>query len=122
MSVPCELFCRPLSYGERYLRRRGVVEAVGNLHADSGGAAAKITFDGVSSGLAITRAQYSVDAGEWFIVFPASGLSDGPKENYQIELPGLAPGPHTIAVQIADRYDNTTATQITFTAAQRPAK
>ena len=88
----------------------------------SGGATAKITFDGVSSGLAITRAQYSVDAGEWFIVFPASGLSDAPKESYQIELPGLAPGPHTIAVQISDRFDNTTAAQVTFTVAQRPAK
>ena len=42
-----------------------------NLRADTGGAAAKITFDGVSSGLAITRAQYSVDAGDWLIVFPA---------------------------------------------------
>jgi hypothetical protein len=93
-----------------------------NLRADSGGATAKITFDGVSSDLAITRAQYSVDAGEWFIVFPASGLSDGPKENYQIELPGLAPGLHTIGVQISDRFDNTTAAQVTFTVAQRPTK
>src|SRR5271155_1015758 len=93
-----------------------------NLRADTGGPAVKITFEGVSSGLAITRAQYSVDAGEWFIVFPASGLSDGPKENYQIELPGLAPGAHTIAVQISDRFDNTTAAQVTFTVAQRPTK
>jgi len=93
-----------------------------NLRADTGGPAVKITFEGVSSGLAITRAQYSVDAGEWLIVFPASGLSDGPKENYQIELPGLAPGAHTIAVQISDRFDNTTAAQVTFTVAQRPTK
>jgi len=93
-----------------------------NLRADTGGPAVRITFEGVSSGLAITRAQYSVDAGEWLIVFPASGLSDGPKENYQIELPGLAPGAHTIAVQISDRFDNTTAAQVTFTVAQRPTK
>jgi outer membrane protein assembly factor BamB len=93
-----------------------------NLRADTGGPAAKITFDGVSSGLAITRAQYSVDAGEWFIVFPTSGLSDGPKENYQIELPRLAPGPHTIAVQVSDRFENTTAAQVTFTVAQQPTK
>src|SRR5271163_2159903 len=93
-----------------------------NLRADSGGPAAKITFDGVSSALAIARAQYSVDAGDWLILFPASGLSDGPKENYQLELPDLAPGPHTIAVQISDRFDNTTAAQVTFTVAQRPTK
>ncbi len=93
-----------------------------NLRADTGGATTKITFDGISSGLAITRAQYSVDAGEWFIVFPASGLSDAPKENYQIELPSLAPGPHSIAVQISDHFDNTTASQVAFTVTQRPAK
>jgi flavin-binding protein dodecin len=93
-----------------------------NLRADTGGTTAKITFDGASSGLAITRAQYSVDAGEWFIAFPASGLSDGPKESYQIELPGLAPGTHTIAVQVSDRFDNTTAGQVTFTVSPRAAR
>jgi outer membrane protein assembly factor BamB len=93
-----------------------------NLRADTSGPAVKITFDGVSSGLAITRAQYSVDAGDWLIVFPASGLSDAPKESYQLDLPGLAAGPHAVAVQISDRFDNTTAAQVTFTAAARQAK
>ncbi len=93
-----------------------------NLRADTSGAAAKITFDGVSSGLAITRAQYSVDAGDWLIVFPTGGLSDGPKESYQLDLPGLAPGAHTFSVQISDRFDNTTAAQVAFTVASRSAK
>jgi outer membrane protein assembly factor BamB len=93
-----------------------------NLRAEGSGAAAKITFDGVSSGLAITRAQYSVDAGDWLIVFPTGGLSDGPKESYQLDLPGLAPGPHTFSVQISDRFDNTTAAQVTFSVASRSTK
>ena len=93
-----------------------------NLRAEAGGPVAKITFDGVSSGLAITRAQYSVDSGDWLIVFPTSGLSDSPKEGYQIELPALTPGPHTVAVLISDRFDNTAAAQVTFTVAPRPAK
>jgi hypothetical protein len=93
-----------------------------NLRTDTSGAAARITFDGISSGLAIARAQYSVDAGDWLIVFPAGGLSDGPKESYQLELAGLAPGPHTIAVQIFDRFENTTAAQVTFTVVTRPTR
>jgi WD40 repeat protein len=93
-----------------------------NLRADTGGSTAKIAFDGVSSGLALTRAQYSVDAGDWLIVFPTTGLSDGPKESYQLELSGLAPGPHTFSVQISDRFDNTTAAQVTFNVAARPTK
>jgi hypothetical protein len=95
---------------------------VENLRADTSAAAAKITFEGISSGLAITRAQYSVDAGDWLIVFPASGLSDGPKESYQVELPGLTLGPHTIAVQIFDRFENTTTAQVSFTVAARPTR
>jgi hypothetical protein len=93
-----------------------------NLRADASAASAKITFEGVSSGVAITRAQYSVDAGDWLIVFPANGLSDGPRESYQIELPGLAPGQHTIAVHISDRFDNSTAAQVAFSVAARPEK
>jgi len=93
-----------------------------NLRADTSGAAAKISFDGVSSSLAITKAQYSVDAGDWLIVFPTGGLSDGPKETYQLELPGLTPGPHTFSVQISDRFENSTAAQVTFTVAARPAR
>src|SRR5271154_700227 len=95
---------------------------IGNLRADASGPAAKITFDGVSSALAIARAQYSVDSGDWLIVFPTSGLSDGPKESYQIELAALTPGPHTVAVVISDRFDNTAAAQVTFTVAPRLAK
>jgi flavin-binding protein dodecin len=93
-----------------------------NLRADTSGAATKISFDGASSGLAITRAQYSVDAGDWLIVFPTGGLSDGPKESYQLELPGLPPGPHTFSVQISDRFDNITAAQVAFAVAARPAR
>jgi outer membrane protein assembly factor BamB len=107
--------------GERF-EIQNTPPRIENLRADTSGPAAKITFEAVSSGLAITRAQYSVDGGDWLIVFPASGLSDGPKENYQLELPGLASGPHAIAVQISDRFDNTTAAQVNFTVAARQAK
>jgi hypothetical protein len=30
-------------------------------------------------------------------------------------LPNVAPGEHTIAVQVTDRFDNTTAQKVTFT-------
>jgi hypothetical protein len=86
-----------------------------NLRADTNGPVAKITFDGASSALIIAGAQYSVDAGDWLVMFPVGGLSDAPKESYQVEIPGLAPGEHTVAVQISDRFDNTTAAKVTFT-------
>jgi hypothetical protein len=32
-----------------------------------------------------------------------------------MELPGLSVGEHTLAVQVADRFDNTTTAKFTFT-------
>ena len=93
-----------------------------NLHADASGPVAKISFDGVSSAVSIARAQYSVDAGDWLMTFPVGVLSDAPKESYQVAIPDLAPGEHTVAVQISDQFDNTTAAKVTFTVAARRAK
>jgi len=88
---------------------------IDSLYASPEANSAKISFDGISSSGAITRAQYSLDAGDWLIVFPNGLLSDAPRENYQINLAGLLPGEHTMAVQVFDRFGYTTAAKITFT-------
>ena len=93
-----------------------------NLHAQSNSPSATVTFEAVGSSAAIEHAQYSVDAGDWLIVFPTGLLSDSPKETYQIQLSGLAPGEHTIAVQVSDRFANTTAAKITFSASGHSSK
>src|SRR5580658_110261 len=63
-----------------------------NLRADASEPAAKISFDGLSSAIAIAHAQYSVDAGDWLTTFPVGVLSDSPRESYQIAIPDLALG------------------------------
>jgi hypothetical protein len=87
---------------------------VENLRADATAQAAKISFDGISSSGAVASAQYSLDAGDWKIVFPVGLLSDAPKENYLIQLSKISAGEHTIAVKISDRFNNTTAAKVTF--------
>ncbi len=93
-----------------------------SLRADSGSAPVTILFEASSSSGTIAHAQYSVDAGAWQVVFPVGLLSDAPKESYEIHLSGLAPGEHTIAVQIADAFENTAAAKVTFTVTGRGAK
>jgi hypothetical protein len=88
---------------------------VQGLRADAVAGGAKVSFQGVSNSGAIDRARYSVDAGEWFVVFPEGLLSDSPKEAYSFSVSGLAPGEHTIAVQVADRFDNTSVAKVNFT-------
>jgi hypothetical protein len=85
-----------------------------NLHAQQASPTVHVGFDGISSSAAIARAQYSVDGGDWEAVFPAGLLSDAPKESYQFQLQDLTTGEHTIAVQISDRYGNTTSAKTTF--------
>jgi WD40 repeat protein len=93
-----------------------------NLRADANSpapASASISFEAVSSSAAIARAQYSLDAGDWQIVFPSGVLSDAPRESYQLQLRDLSPGEHTLAVQVFDRFENTAAAKVTFTIPHR---
>jgi len=85
-----------------------------NLRAAADPLRSKASFDALSASGPIARAQYSIDAGDWQIVFPAGLLSDAPKESYSIDLPGLAPGEHTLAVQVFDRFENSVAAKVTF--------
>jgi hypothetical protein len=75
---------------------------------------AAILFDAASSSTAIARGQFSVDAGDWQILFPVGLLSDALRESYQITLAALPAGEHTIAVQVFDRYENSAAAKVTF--------
>jgi len=81
-----------------------------------------VSFDAVSSSAAVARAQYSLDAGDWQIIFPAGLLSDAPKESYQFLVSGLARGEHTIAVHIFDRFENSSAAKVTFEVPGRAGK
>lgn len=88
---------------------------IDNLRAGSGLLTTKASFDAMSSSGAIALAQYSIDSGDWKILFPTGLLSDSPKESYYLELPGLPPGEHTLAVQVTDQFANTAAAKVTFT-------
>jgi hypothetical protein len=86
-----------------------------HLRAGQGAPATVVSFDATSASGPIAHAQYSVDAGDWQVVFPTGLLSDAPKESYSIGLGNLPPGEHTLAVQVSDRYDNTASGKVTFT-------
>jgi len=88
---------------------------IDNLRAGSGVLNTKASFDATSASGPIARAQYSLDAGDWKMIFPTGLLSDSPKESYYIELPGLPVGEHTLAVQVEDGVGNATTAKVTFT-------
>src|SRR5215469_13711573 len=86
------------------------------LRAESHSPTATVTFEGTSAGPeALATAEFSLDAGDWQIVYPAGLLSDSPMQSYKIQLANLSPGEHTIAVRLSDQFQNTTSAKVTFT-------
>jgi len=53
----------------------------------------------------LTKAEYSLDGGEWTVAAPVTKLSDSPELDYVLTL-DAAPGEHTIAVRMTDEYEN----------------
>ncbi|MGB7718323.1 MAG: hypothetical protein WBL65_00395 [Bryobacteraceae bacterium] len=53
----------------------------------------------------ITKAEYSLDGGEWTVVAPVTKLSDSPDLDYDLTI-DAGPGEHTIAVRVEDDYEN----------------
>lgn len=88
---------------------------VENLHAETAGSEARVKFEAKDSYSAIARAEYSLDAGEWRLVFPVNRLTDSPSENYEITFRDLAAGEHTLAVRVHDQFENSASAKVTFT-------
>ncbi|MBV9505818.1 MAG: hypothetical protein JO323_12515 [Acidobacteriia bacterium] len=53
----------------------------------------------------ISKAEFSLDGGDWTVVAPASGISDSPDLDYDLSL-DAPPGEHTIAIRVEDAYEN----------------
>jgi hypothetical protein len=54
----------------------------------------------------------SVDSGEWRAVFPEDGIADSPAETYQLDLPALTAGEHTVSLRAFDGGGNVSSTRI----------
>jgi hypothetical protein len=53
----------------------------------------------------ITRAEYSLDGGDWIVAAPVTRLSDSLELDYDLTIEAGA-GEHTIAVRVYDEYEN----------------
>ena len=80
--------------------------AISKVDAVAANATAQVQFSATDATSSIDRAQYSLDGGEWTLVAPKSGISDGKQQSYEFALRDLKPGEHTIAVRAYDRFEN----------------
>jgi hypothetical protein len=66
----------------------------------------KIRFSGDDKASALKRSDYSIDAGPWQPLEAADGITDSQRENFELQLNGLAPGEHVVAIRIYDSAGN----------------
>lgn len=61
----------------------------------------------------ISSSEFSIDGGEWFLVFPVDGIADSMQEDFQLTTAELSAGEHTIGLRASDANGSTgTAKQL----------
>jgi hypothetical protein len=55
----------------------------------------------------IATAEYSIDGGPWYLVFPSDGIADSSQEEYRFLTPELSPGEHLVGIRASDRNGST---------------
>lgn len=79
--------------------------AVTGLTATRNGGKLEIRWHAADALNDLSKAEVSLDGGDWTVVSPTTGLSDSKTLDYLATI-DAAPGEHTIAVRVSDDYDN----------------
>jgi len=71
-----------------------------------GGSTPRLPFTARTSGSVVFQTEYSIDSGDWNILFPEDGIADSDLENYSLEINGIEPGRHSISIRVVDSIGN----------------
>ncbi|MGH9778978.1 MAG: hypothetical protein ACRD5I_11265 [Candidatus Acidiferrales bacterium] len=63
----------------------------------------------------LKKAEYSLNAGDWQPLFPATGPIDAREHRFAFRLENLEPGEHTLVVRVYDQFSNPALAKVTFT-------
>ncbi len=67
--------------------------------------ASQVIFEGADKASFLTRAEYSLNAGDWKTIYPQDGISDSPTERYMVSLPN-EPGEYVVTLRVFDVNGN----------------
>jgi len=79
---------------------------ISNLAGAASGKNLDIRWAARDSRSDITKAEYSINGGDWLVVDPVSKLSDSPQEEYHLTVERASPGEQVVAVRVTDEFDN----------------
>lgn len=81
-----------------------VLRAVGQPQFTGNGL--RVVFEVEDATGKVKKADLSVDGSLWTPIFPDDGIADNARERYTLDLPGMAPGEHTISLRVFDTSGN----------------
>ncbi|MBI2685095.1 MAG: hypothetical protein HYX27_02175 [Acidobacteria bacterium] len=79
--------------------------AIRSLSATANGNRVTITFSAADASTILTKAEYSINAGEWVFLEPTTKLSDSREHSYSVTVDRPA-GELSIAVRVTDEFEN----------------
>ncbi|MBI4455383.1 MAG: hypothetical protein HY644_05730 [Acidobacteria bacterium] len=65
----------------------------------------EIVFDAQSDTTVLYLAEYSIDGGEWQIIYPRDGITDGLKEEFRFSAQTVS-GEHSVGIRVTDGVGN----------------
>ena len=86
------------------------VSAIGQPQVS--GERARVIFEATDAASYLTKAEYSVNSGEWQEVYSDDGISDSPRERYTIEVPLRNPGEYSITLRVFDANGNVSSARV----------
>lgn len=86
---------------------------IATLTAQSNGSKLDVSFAAKDAQSVITKAEYSINGGEWIVAEPTTRLSDSPELAYKLSIDKPAVGSEfTVAVRVTDEFDNQSVEKI----------
>lgn len=80
------------------------VSAVGNAQISND--KARLIFEAVDSSSILSKAEYSVNGGDWQEVYAEDGISDNARERYSLEIPLKTAGEYSVSLRVFDANNN----------------
>ena len=85
---------------------------ISGLSATRTGTALNVRWKAADELNFIMKAEYSLDGGDWLVTLPTTKLSDSRELDYDLTVPNIPAGEHTIAVRVQDEYENQSADKV----------
>lgn len=80
------------------------VSAIGNPQISN--EKARVIFEAADSSSILSKAEYSINGGDWQEVYAEDGISDTARERYSLEIPVKSAGEYSVSLRVFDANNN----------------